>query len=643
MEEAFHRICRYEIEFHDVLANLSGIRTLDKNPRTWTHVQTNFSFEAPVEGQREPYSADALRYASSDRGVTTIGDLPNLEVYETNGTSIRGLGATVVVTEVQKGLSYDTGGIVAVEVTQNGMDFTDSGVTYEYLPIAEVDSLEPNHGPVYGGTEIIVRGSSFRNSSLLSCRFGDHSRDATVPVARYFNSSAILCVAPPSVYAGEVYVEVSNNGPGANAIFTSTRSIYTYETRVVITGIDPPLGPTSGNFSVRVTGGPFIDTPELRCKFGDITVLAKYVATDELVCYAPPHRGGRFTLEITNNDQDYSDQGMTVFFYSDPALSRIMPVSGPSVTAGTQVTVFGDGFVNTSLLMCRFGNTIAPGIYVDDRQLICPAPPYNVDDNGPMRATALSEQYNRYQDPIHSDLISTRLTNKRRVFPGAHYYPTYISRLVEVDISNNGQDWTDSGITFLYQKDAITKKVTPFEGLDTTGTPLFVQGENFVNYTTLRCRLGPRVVNATFLSTELVMCFAPAQVTMEMDQGFLSHGRLATPDFGHSPQVRYIPFDETADYTKAGTGGEPSPGTVTTTTLFVEVANNGVDFTSDRVYYDIGGACPTGSFCPGIDRSAIMVCPRGTFSRVLATETSRCVPGVCTSLFRARATAFGVP
>jgi hypothetical protein len=102
MEEAFHRICRYEIEFHDVLANLSGIRTLDKNPRTWTHVQTNFSFEAPVEGQREPYSADALRYASSDRGVTTIGDLPNLEVYETNGTSIRGLGATVVVTEVQR-------------------------------------------------------------------------------------------------------------------------------------------------------------------------------------------------------------------------------------------------------------------------------------------------------------------------------------------------------------------------------------------------------------------------------------------------------------------------------------------------------------------------------------------------------------
>ena len=281
-------------------------------------------------------------------------------------------------------------------------------------------------------------------------------------------------------------------------------------------------------------------------------------------------------LEVSNNDQGYTGQRM-LKYYADPALSRIIREYGPGVTAGTPVTVFGDGFLNTSLLMCRFGNTVAPGIYVDDRRIICPTPPYNVDDNGPMRATALSEQYNRYRDPYNKDLVSTRLTNTRRLFPGAHYYPMYISRLVEVDISNNGQDWTNSGITFLYQKDAVTLKVTPFAGLDTAGTPLFVQGQNFVNSTGLRCRVGPRVVNATFLSTELVMCFAPAQTTVELDQGFMSHGRLAVI-FSHAPSVRYIPFDEREKYIKAGTGSEVSLASVTPTTMFVEVSNNGLDF-----------------------------------------------------------------
>ena len=94
-----------------------------------------FLYSDPYNGKmRGPLSGEDFG-TPSERSVITAGDLPNLVV---DVTSVTGLRSTVVVEETQKGLSYDTGGVVAVEVTQNGQ-ITESGVTYEYLPVAEVN------------------------------------------------------------------------------------------------------------------------------------------------------------------------------------------------------------------------------------------------------------------------------------------------------------------------------------------------------------------------------------------------------------------------------------------------------------------------------------------------------------------------
>lgn len=513
--EAIHRVCRYEIEFHDVVANTSGSSVLGEYPWTWNSYDD---------------SGPPSRLASSVRSQeASPADLPLLMA---NTSAVRGQGAVVAVREVQPGMSYRTGGRIAVEVTQNGQDYSESGLVYEYLPIAMVESLVPSHGLIYGGTEVLVRGTNFHNSALLSCRFGADGRDGVVPVAHYFNSSLILCVAPPSMRPGEVYVEVSNNGPFYKSNFSTTRAIYTYEPRVSIELVDPPMGPTSGNISVVISGGPFRDTEDLRCKFGDMTVIALFLGPEQIRCFAPPHRPGSFPIEITLNDQDFTSIGRPFMFYKDPALSRIVPVHGPAVKAGTRVTIFGDGFVNNSLLQCRFGADTAPAVYRSDHEITCDTPPLDEsDDNGSGRMTwrALSEQYNRYPDPLHGS---------RRLFPSAHYYPLYLSRLVAVEVTNNGQDWTDSGITFLYQADSAVITVSPTVGTDVSGTPLFVVGQNFVNSTALRCRIGPDVVEGTFLRRELVLCFAPARPTREFDQGLYTHNRVATPDFAHAPGAR---------------------------------------------------------------------------------------------------------
>ena len=353
-----------------------------------------------------------------------------------------------------------------------------------------------------------------------------------MPASHYFNSTMVLCIAPPSRFTGNATVEVSNNGAGVAANFTTSQMAYTYDERVVLTNIEPPLGPTSGNFSVRINGGPFVDTNEIRCKFGTVTVLAVYIDVEEIHCFAPPHVAGRYALEVTLNDQDYTDARFPFFYYSDPALSRIMPVSGPTEAAGTEVTIFGNGFVNTSLLVCRFGYTVVPAHYKSDRKIMCETPPLSPESHG-MSFTALSEQRNRHHDPYHGE---------RHLFPNAHFYPLYLCRLVTVEVSNNGQDFTDSGINFLYQADAEVHEIQPMAGLDHRSAPLFIKGVHFVNSTSLRCRVGPDVVNATFLTRELVMCFALAQSQIEPLQGVLAHGLLPTPNFNHAPGTRYMPY-----------------------------------------------------------------------------------------------------
>ena len=445
--EALHRRCRYEIEFLDVVANASGATAQSEFPWTWT----------PLNADTDEFTGPAAREASPDRRVETGPDVPTLQV---NRTLLRGQGAVVRVREVRKGLSYRAGGVVSLEVTQNGQDFTSDALTFEYRPVASVHTLEPAHGPVYGGTEVLVRGEGFMNSALLACRFGGDSgfdggsarhrgrHASVVPAAKFFNSSCILCVAPPALRTGEAYVEVSNNGAFGNANFSTTRAAFTYWPRLRIDRVDPPLGPASGNVSVRVIGGPFpapgsfgaVDggqgINELRCRFGAVTVVAAWVAPDEVHCYAPPHRAGRFPLEVTANDQDYTDQRVPFFYYQDPVLSRIMPVSGPAIAAGTRVTVFGDGFVNTSLLQCRFGRDLVPGIYVSDHEIACESPPLDEDEttdgSGAMTWTALSEQYTRYSDPSHPRKLGVE---SRKLFPSAHYYPLYLSQLVAVEVA----------------------------------------------------------------------------------------------------------------------------------------------------------------------------------------------------------------
>ncbi|CAM9173340.1 unnamed protein product, partial [Choristocarpus tenellus] len=137
-----------------------------------------------------------------------------------------------------------------------------------------------------------------------------------------------------------------------------------------------------------------------------------------------------------------TDNRFPFFYFTDQELSHIMPVSGPAEAAGTSITLYGSGFVNSTSLACRFGEAPpVPGQYISSEEIVCETPPLHPESGG-LQWTALSEQRQTARNP---------LTGSRLLFPEAHYYPLYLQRLTNVEVTCNGQDYTESGVSFLYQ------------------------------------------------------------------------------------------------------------------------------------------------------------------------------------------------
>lgn len=55
----------------------------------------------------------------------------------------------------------------------------------------------------------------------------------------------------------------------------------------------------------------------LRCRFGGVVVLARRSSPSEIQCYAPTLEAGTYALELSLNNQDYTDRRFPFLFFED--------------------------------------------------------------------------------------------------------------------------------------------------------------------------------------------------------------------------------------------------------------------------------------------------------------------------------------
>jgi hypothetical protein len=81
---------------------------------------------------------------------------------------------------------------VNIEVSGGNVSTTASGHGFEYVQEPIVSSMQPIHGPLYGGTRVTAMGMHFENAPDLHCRFGD-----VMSAATFVSNTLVECETPP--------------------------------------------------------------------------------------------------------------------------------------------------------------------------------------------------------------------------------------------------------------------------------------------------------------------------------------------------------------------------------------------------------------------------------------------------------------
>ena len=186
--------------------------------------------------------------------------------------------------------------------------------------------------------------------------------------------SLLQCISPAMPAAGAVRVSVTANGQN----FHATDFDFLYQPEVVIRALMPAHGGLEGGARVSLLGSGFSlrshQLGYLRCRFNLTVVAPSAVTTNSIMCVAPPHQAGFASVEVTNNQQQFSDSG-ALFEYFANKLIYLQPVQGP-VGGGTLIRVRIRSLQPASPLQCVFGDeVIIPATYGGADQFACISPP----------------------------------------------------------------------------------------------------------------------------------------------------------------------------------------------------------------------------------------------------------------------------
>ena len=460
---------------------------------------------------------------------------------------------------------------VFVDVSVNGADFSQSRTTFWYYLDLQTFRPFPQRG--YGGTSVVFLGMNFTGRPSTLCHFDITRSSQSVPAgidrtttvkAHFLNTSHVKCIAPPSLRYGTIDIYLSREGSSAGDYIG--KAMFTYDQPISILNVRPISGSFQGGFPLDISGGPFPSETGLLCKFGSTSIVpALYLSSNKITCVAPAQSPGIYLLSVSQNGQDFSDEKISITFYEDFELHSITPASGPT---GSQVHVHGNGFKNSTDITCRFQFKVVPAEFISSKEIMCTSP--SLPSKETFQWLKLSEL-----PPTH-DTASPQ------------NYPEYLSVLVNLEVSMNSQDFPTSDLKFLYQDDIFISNISNKNGPSNGGTPVFIKGSGFVNSTYLSCRFGHYVTKAIFLTRGAVVCFTPPKNVLDQEQKFLHRVYLESRTLIRSLNAQSLK-------------------------VYIEVSNNGVDFSEYRHEFEFTVQNRLGFYQPGVENSTLLLCPRGAY------------------------------
>ena len=293
-------------------------------------------------------------------------------------------------------------------------DFTDTlnSIPYRYYNEPKIIYISPRSGPKDGNTKVDVYGEGFLNfDQNLRCGFGSKEVQGI-----FISSNHIQCISPfSSIVQRKIPFSISLN----NQQNTQDDIPYVYYENPTIYRIEPNnRGPDSGGTVIHLRGAnfnPFKELADLKlendtfCLFETLGKRpAKIHSSTEIECVTPPsYEKLEVPVEITLNNQQYTDDNVPFYYYHPPYTYYISPKIGP-VSGGTIVKVMGGNFEDTGVVKCKFGDKLGKGKFISKNELQCISPevekpcvvPLRVATRDEEYSSGINTQYTYYDTPI---------------------------------------------------------------------------------------------------------------------------------------------------------------------------------------------------------------------------------------------------
>jgi len=224
--------------------------------------------------------------------TVTIGGASATDVEVVNSTTI-----TAVTPEGTAGAQD------VVVTTSAGEDTLEDGFTYIAPPT--VTAIDPNEGPIAGGTEVTITGTDFVSGATVS--IGGNPATGVE-----FVSSTELSATTPEGTAGAKDVVVTN----PDTQFDTLVEGFTYIPPPVITDIDPDSGVITGGTDVTITGTDFVSGATVSIGGNPATDVA-FISSTTLTAKTPVGTLGPKDVVATNPDTQF-DTLVEGFTYTAP-------------------------------------------------------------------------------------------------------------------------------------------------------------------------------------------------------------------------------------------------------------------------------------------------------------------------------------
>ena len=327
--------------------------------------------------------------------------------------------------------SYEDGDAVSVELTANGVDYTDNLKLLSLRQMPSFENFTPATGSADGGAPLIIFGSGLRGGSEYRVAFAHDGSPGAIVLASYAfiqGSDALKCVTP--AYATDMVVDVAVTLNGQQYHPAGSFSFYDMPH---LLGTSPTSGPFIGGTRVRVWGSNFSGGSVYRCRFNSTVVEAAFevVTPQELSCRLPnAMQVGVHRFEVTLNGQEFTTSHLNFTVYGSSIITSLCPSTGP-ILGGSMVRILGAMLANGSHYLCRFGDAVVNASH------LAGSIPHEVICSAPQKSAAA---------------------------------------VVPVELSLNGQNYTTSEMLFTYHAPAVLTEMCPSTGPAHGGTAVRIVG-----------------------------------------------------------------------------------------------------------------------------------------------------------------------